>query len=154
MNPPPAVPPEVLKASFGQVLMRTARLFNELAIARVQARSEPRLRFAHTMLFPHLDTKGVRATTLAKKLGITKQAVGPLLDDLVEWGMCERVVDPSDKRAWIVRLTPRGGAAILDGLRVLGEVATEIEGDLGAERMRELQASLTLVMEGLERRLG
>src|SRR4051812_20415807 len=128
--PPPAVSPEILRASFGQVLLRAARLFNEQAIARVQAETGAKIRPAHTTLFPYLDTRGVRATTLAKRLGVSKQAVGPLLDDLVEWGMVERVVDPDDRRAWLVRLTPRGGAAILDGLRVLGTVAADVEADL------------------------
>jgi len=152
-SPPPAVPPEVLRASLGQVLLRTARLYNELAVKRVQNESEPRLRLAHTLLFPHLTTAGIRPTDLAKRLGISKQAVGPLVDDLLEWGMVERVDDPADRRAWIVRLTPQGGAAILDGLRVLGGIEARLAERLGPAELARLHAGLSEVMDELEAEL-
>ncbi len=152
--PPPAVPPEVLRASFGQVLMRTARLYNELAIARVQADRDPRIRVAHTALFPHLSTAGIRPTELAKRLGVSKQAVAPLVDDLLAWGMVERVDDPVDGRAWLIRLTPQGGAAILDGLKILGGIEAKLRDELGGERMVALHAALTDAMDVLERDLG
>lgn len=150
-DPAPAVPPEVLRASLGQVLLRTARLFNELAVQRVQLEREPRLRLAHTTIFPHLDAKGVRPTTIAKQLGVSKQAVGPLLNDLVEWGMIERFADPADGRAVLVRLTPLGGAALLDGLRVLRSVDELLRAELGEADTAALHASLTAAMDVLDR---
>ncbi|GDX80409.1 MarR family transcriptional regulator [Deltaproteobacteria bacterium] len=148
---PPAVPPDVLRASLGQVLFRTARLFNELAVQRVQQEREPRLRLAHTTLFPHLNTKGVRPTAIAKQLGVSKQAVGPLLNDLVEWGMIERFADPHDGRAVLVRLTPLGGAAILDGLRVLRSVEAQLREELGEAKVEALHTGLTAAMDVLDR---
>ncbi len=148
---PPAVPPDVLRASLGQVLFRTARLFNELAVLRVQREREPRLRLAHTTLFPHLDTKGVRPTALARRLGVSKQAVGPLLNDLVEWGMIERFADPADGRAVLVRLTPLGGAAILDGLRVLRSVEDLLREELGETDVEALHTALVKAMDVLDR---
>jgi DNA-binding MarR family transcriptional regulator len=133
-------------------LFRAARLFNEAAIARVQQVAEPRLRQAHTQLFPHLTTAGVRATDLAKKLGISKQAVGVLLDDLAAWGMVDRVPDPADRRAQLVRLTPHGGAAMLHGLTVLQGITAELESDLGPDRLRDLHAGLLALVDALERR--
>ncbi len=149
MTPP--VPTEVLRASLGQVLFRTARLFNELAVLRVQRDREPRLRLAHTTLFPHLDAKGVRPTHIAKQLGVSKQAVGPLLNDLVEWGMIERFADPADGRAVLVRLTPHGGAAILDGLRVLRSVEALLRDELGEGEVEALHAGLAAAMDVLDR---
>lgn len=144
----PKVPEAVLRGSVGQVLFRAARLYNEAAIARVQAR-EPRLRLAHTSLFPHLSAKGVRPTELARRLGISKQAVGPLVDDLVSWGMLERAPDPTDGRANVVRLTDAGGAAILDGLAVLGEVEAELRAALGNEPIDTLHRTLLHVTDTL-----
>lgn len=146
--PDPRVPEGVLRASVGQVLFRAARLYNEAAVARVRAR-EPRLRLAHTTLFPHLTTEGVRPTALARRLGVTKQAVGPLVDDLVSWGMLERVPDPADGRATVVRLTAAGGAAILDGLAVLGEVEAELRAALGDAEIDTLHRTLLHVTDTL-----
>lgn len=144
------VPESVLRASFGQVLLRAARLYNELAIARVQAQREPRLRLAHTALFPHLSAAGIRQTELAKRVGVTKQAIAPLVDDLLEWGMVERVDDPTDRRAWRLRLTPAGAAAMLDGLQILGGIEAMLRAELGDAQVRELHAGLLTVSDLLE----
>ena len=146
----PAVPDSVLDASLGQVLMRAARLYNERAVARVQRQREPRLRLAHTQLFPHLSAAGVRPTALARRLGISKQAVSPLVDDLLAWGLVERVDDPGDRRAWLIRLTPAGVAAILDGLTVLRGIEAELEAELGVEATRTLHQGLVAAMRVLE----
>jgi len=150
------VPESVLRGSLGQVLFRAARLYNEAAIQAVQRR-EPRLRVAHTLLFPHLGGAGIRPTELARRLGISKQAVGPLLDDLVGWGMLERTADPRDGRATVVRLTEAGGAAILDGLAVLRDIEAGLRADLGDATVDTLHTTLLQVtdtLEGAPRRAG
>ena len=148
---PPAVPDATLRASLGQVLFRAARLYNEAALRRVQAGAAPDLRFAHTQLFPHLTTSGTRSSALAKRLGVSIQAVGPLLDDLVAWALVERVVDPTDRRASIVRLTPRGGEAIVHGLVVLGEIEADLRRELGHGELDRLHATLLQLTELLAR---
>src|SRR5215468_3692593 len=95
-----------------ELLFRAARLVNERAVARVQA-SGGTLRQAHTLLFPHITRDGVRLTALAAKLDVTKQAIGPLIDDLERAGVVERVDDPGDRRAKLIRWTPRGQRALL-----------------------------------------
>lgn len=134
-HPGPTPSAAVLRASFGQVLLRAARLFNERAITRLQREREPRIRLAHTALFPHLDAEGVRPGVLARKVGSSKQAVAALLGDLEEWGIVERIADPADRRARLVRWTARGGAAIHDGLATLAAVEAELATTLGAERL-------------------
>lgn len=138
------------RASLGQVLFRAARLFNEQAIARIQAR-RPGLRAAHTQLLPHLGREGLRPSVLAERVGISKQAVGELLADFEREGLVERARDPSDRRAVLVRLTPVGEAAILEGLGVLGEMARELAERVGDERLERLRVdllALTGVLEG------
>ncbi len=148
--PPPAVPPERLRASVGQVLFRAARLYNELAIARVRAEREPRFRLAHTQLFPHLDTAGRRLTELARRAGTSKQALTPLVNDLLEWGVIERVPDPGDRRAALLRLTPAGGAALMDGLRVLGEIEAHLASAIGENELAALHGTLLRIADHLD----
>lgn len=138
-----------------QLLFKAARLANERALAR--AASDPArspVRAAHTALFPHLDFEGIRLTDLAARVGVTKQAVGQLVDDLVRLGMVERVGDPADKRAKRVRFSRRGHAALLHGLGILREVEETLATDVGRRRMRELHETLKLVVTALERRAG
>ena len=140
------------RASLGQVLLRAARLFNEAAIARVNASGGPPLREAHTRLLPHLGRTGIRATELARRVGVSKQAVGVLVDEMVGWGVVERLRDPADGRALLVRLTPAGQAATLRGLGVLDTLAAELEEELGEKALRKLHKRLGQLVEALERR--
>jgi len=77
-----------------QLLFKASRLANERALDRVAA--DPtglgaRVRPAHTALFAHLDFEGVRLTELASRVGVTKQAVGQLVDDLAGLGILREV---------------------------------------------------------------
>ena len=144
---------EALKRqSVAQLLFKCARLVNESAIARVNERggAGPALRAAHTTLFPHLNAEGVRGADLAKKLGVTKQAVSQLVTELEEWGVVEQIADPQDGRAKLVRFTKKGEQALLQGLAVLGELETELTDKIGKRRMQELHTALL----ALEKALG
>src|SRR5262245_36904841 len=52
--------------------------------------------------------QGVRVTELARQARITKQSMGELVDQIVLRGYAERVPDPEDGRAWLIRITPLG----------------------------------------------
>ncbi|MFJ5094069.1 MarR family winged helix-turn-helix transcriptional regulator [Streptomyces sp. NPDC088557] len=56
----------------------------------------------------HLRPDGIRASELARLSGQHKQVVGTLVDDLERLGYVERVPDPADRRAKLVRPTERG----------------------------------------------
>lgn len=139
-------------ASVAQLLFKAARLLNERAVARARTPpGAPRLRPAHTGLFPHIDLAGTRLTELARRLGISKQAVGQLVDELEQMGAIERVPDPADGRAKLIRFSRRPGRSLLDGLRHLQTIEAELAEELGAERMRALHEGLTALLAVLER---
>lgn len=135
-------------ASTLQLLFRAARLLDEEALRRVAAKpGRPRLRRAHTSLFPHIDLEGTRITDLADRLGVTKQAVSQLVADLEELGVLERASDPNDARARLVRFTPRGRAGLLEGLAVLRELEEDCAKAIGPKRMEELRKALVALNE-------
>jgi len=131
------------RASVAQLLFKCARLVNERALERVrQGRGLP-LRAAHTTLFPHIDmTEGSRLTDLARALGVSKQAVGQLVDELVEMGMLERQPDPDDGRAKRVGYTEAGRRGVFEGLRVLQAEEQLLARAIGKTRFRELHHAL------------
>ena len=134
-----------------QLLFKASRLANECALGRLA--SSPgggQLRPAHTALFPYLDFDGLRLTDLAAKAGVTKQAVGQLVDDLAELGVVERVPDPDDRRAKRIRFSRRGYAGLMHGLGVLVEIQQGLAAAVGVRRMRDLHATLKLVIAALE----
>jgi DNA-binding MarR family transcriptional regulator len=141
---------KVKRASVGQLLLKGARLLDERALARVN-REGPKveLRPAHTSLFPHIDQQGTRLTELARRLGVTKQAAGQLVSDLEELKVLERVDDPVDGRAKLVRFTKSGLEALNHGLSVLRAIELELERRLGKAKMRQLHEALAVVVDEL-----
>ncbi|MEN9578936.1 MAG: hypothetical protein RJA70_1945 [Pseudomonadota bacterium] len=126
-----------------QLLFRTARLTNELSLARAQgALKLPNLRAAHLSVFPHIDLEGTRSTELARRMDISKQAVGQLLDELEGFGVIQRAKDPADGRARLVQFTERGALGMLTGLKLLEGVEDQMTTHLGKKSMQDLHRTL------------
>ena len=131
------------RGSTAQLLFRCARVVNELALDRVRDSTGMALRPAHTALFPHLDLDGTRLTELARRVGVSKQAVGQLVDELVDMGALERVPDPGDGRARLIRFADRDGEhGIIHGLRVLAGLERELAAAIGQGRWAALHDGL------------
>lgn len=135
-----------------QLLFKTARLANDRAVDHVR-RTRPRsahIRSAHTALFPHLDLEGTRLTDLARRVGISKQAVAQLVDELEAMGFLERRPDPDDGRAKRIFFSSAGRGALFEGLDALDEVEAELAEAVGSRQMQTLHATLTRLLERLE----
>lgn len=142
------------RANFGQVLMRASRLWNEEALRRLHERPGYRgIRASHLALLPHLDWEGVRPTELAARVGVSKQAVGPLLDELEAMGLIEKIVDSRDARARLVRLRPEAREAIMEGLAVLAEVGHDVEAEVGEGTLAATLPVLRRILDALEERV-
>ncbi|EDM75709.1 transcriptional regulatory protein [Plesiocystis pacifica SIR-1] len=145
---------EAVKAqSLAQRLFKCARLLDEQAVARLPTTpGAPRIRPAHTKLYPHIDHGGTRLTELARRMGISKQAVGQLVDDLEAMGALERVPDPEDGRAKLICFSRSPGVSILDGFAVLRDFETELAEAIGAARAARLHRDLGVLLAELEAR--
>ncbi len=135
-----------------QLLFRAARLLNERAIAKTQKRTKLPVRAAHTTLLPHIDLEGTRLTELARRLGVSKQAAGQLVDELEAMGMLERAPDPADARAKLVCFSTRGKKALLEGLATLQEMEAELESVLGRADLTALHRIVTVLVREEEAR--
>ena len=98
----------------------------------------------------HLDHEGTRLTDLAERSRSTKQAVGELVDLLVERGYVERRPDPRDGRAKLVVPTARGREAKDAARRCLAEIDAEWTERLGEVRMDALRGMLAELQEPVE----
>lgn len=142
---------EKKRSSIGHLLIRCARLFNEEGLKRV--RRDPALwaaKASHLSLFPHLDLDGTRLNELARRMDVTKQAVGQLVDELEDMGLLERRGDPLDRRAKLVTFTDRGRTVMLRGLEVIAEIEAQLLAQLSSRRREDLRGSLENMMATLE----
>ena len=138
------------RSSLLQELFRLARLLDEAAVARVAVAGTPTLRTSHTALLPHLDLEGTRLVDLAARVGVSKQAVGQLVDDLESMGVVERVPDPEDGRARRVRFTRRGVQALLHGLDVLEGLERQLVAAIGRRTVDDLRESVEAALRAVE----
>lgn len=142
---------EAKRASTAQLLFKCARLVNERALETLPVFGDTKPRASHMALFPHVNLdEGTRITDLATKLGISKQAVSQLVDDLEEMGAMERIADPDDGRAKRVVFTATGRAAMLDGLKHLRSIERELTRAIGKDTMGALHAALLSLNDHLE----
>ncbi|WP_280499269.1 MarR family transcriptional regulator, partial [Nocardia cyriacigeorgica] len=65
---------------------------------------------AQARIVQRIGPDGTRLTELAEQAQVTKQTAGFLVDQLERAGYVERVPDPTDGRARLVRLSARGRA--------------------------------------------
>jgi len=102
---------------------------------------------AQARVFQRIAQGGSRLTDLAEQAQITKQSAGFLVDQLERAGYVERAPDPSDARARLVRIAPRGAAAIPIAAAIVAEVEAEWAAHLGRRRMAQLQEHLARLRE-------
>ena len=77
-----------------------------LALANLAARDQ--ISAAHIHITRHLGLQGSRLTDLAQAAGMTKQAMGTLVNQCEAWGLVLRENDPLDARAKRVVFTDAG----------------------------------------------
>lgn len=98
---------------------------------------------AQSRLLMGLDPEGTRLGTLAERAQIAKQTATALVDKLERAGYVERVPDPSDGRARLVRLTPRAESALPVARGEEDRIEAEWRAHLGPELMDQLRRALT-----------
>lgn len=112
-----------------------------LALSNLAARSQ--VSAAHIHITRHLALEGSRLTALAQSAGMSKQAMGDLVDQCEAWGLVSREPDPLDARARRVTFTATG----LAWLHAFRDAVSQAEAEFRAEVGEQVA---TVVAIGLE----
>lgn len=97
---------------------------------------------AQARLLAGIDPGGTRLMVLAERARIAKQTALSLVNGLESAGYLERVPDPTDGRARLVRLTARGRSGLPHAVAEEARIEAEWETQLGPRRMRALRKAL------------
>ena len=108
------------------------------------------IRPAHQTVFQRLPPEGARVTELAEWAQMTKQSMSALVDYLEAHGYMERVPDPHDKRASIIRRTERGWTVEQVARASIKQLETDWSSRLGEQEFQQLRALLTKLVTILE----
>lgn len=140
---------EARRRSLLQPLRRLADDFRLRMRAGLRARGH-RLEPAHSSVIVNLRTEGTRLTELASRAGMSKQAMGKLVDELEAIGYVERVPDTEDGRAKIVRFSKKGVTLLRDAGDAVDEIWAQYAGIVGERRLERLRADLLALLAGLD----
>ena len=102
-----------------------------LALSNLAARDQ--ISAAHIHITRHLALEGSRLTELADLAGMSKQAMGKLVDQCEAWGLVTRSPDARDGRARLLRFTPDGLAWLQAFKQAVGQAEVELQQAVGAE---------------------
>lgn len=138
-----------MERQFTALLMPLARTYRRHVDRGLAAMSLSHSTALAVMLLGRLGD-GVRQGTLAEELGVEAPSVVPMLDAMQRDGLVERRVDPQDKRARTLHLSPAGKA-----LAAKAEVeSAAIRARLFAGIAAEDVATAVCVLERLSRAIA
>lgn len=141
MNDPP---PELESAHLGVWLDRASQRFalrvlalmtqhDGLPLALAHRTTSGSLATATLRVAQHLDANGARLGTLAARAGVSKQAMGQLVQQCERWGLVLREADPRDGRARRIVYTPNGLAWRSAYRHAVAQAEAELRAAVGAQ---------------------
>ena len=112
-----------------------------LALSNLAARQQ--VSAAHIHITRHVGLGGSRLTELADNAGMSKQAMGDLVNQCEAWGLVQREADPRDGRAKVIRFTPMG----LDWLHAFERAVQQAEAECREQVGPDVATVLRLGLE-------
>ena len=102
-----------------------------LALSNLAARDQ--ISAAHIHITRHLSLQGSRLTELAQAAGMSKQAMGNLVNQCEAWGLVKRASDSRDGRARQVVFTEAGLAWLAAFQMAVAQAEEEFKASVGNE---------------------
>ncbi len=136
--------------NIGRLLNNAVSRFESRVLELMADAGHPQARISHISLTRNLDVDGTRVSELARRAGMTKQAMGELVNQCAALGLVVTSVDPSDKRARIVTFTPDGLVWLQAFRQAVDRAEREMREEVGAMAMDVLRGALALYGAGFD----
>lgn len=124
-----------------------SRAVEARVLAALAAAGFDDLTAAQGRIAARIDPQGTRIGDLAERALVTKQTATATVDRLERAGYARRVSDPTDARAKLVVIAPRGEEAIKVARVAESEIQAEWVRHLGVAAARQLRAALEGIRE-------
>ena len=135
--------------NLGILLREPFRIASARLHDRFAERGHPEVRAPHGNVFQFLDAGGTRVSVLAERAQVTKQSMAELVAHLERHGYVERVPDPTDRRAKLVRSTARGQEVYEIARQFVVDMEAEWTAQLGERKVNTLRELLKELNETL-----
>ncbi len=125
-----------------RLLLERFRWTDAALRSRLSARGWPEMTPAQSLVFASIDGEGTRSSELARRIGVSRQAVHQTVAELVDAGLLELVPDPDDRRAKLVVLTSDGRRNVAAAREAFAGIESEIAARIGSSRYAALRSAL------------
>ena len=105
-------------------------------------RGHESLTSTHLTFISNLDCGKTHAAEVARRMGISRQAVYKITRELQKLGILTLEIDPADKRQKTVNMTSLGEKVVTDARACLGEIELELTSRIGRKHFNQLSTSL------------
>lgn len=137
-------------ANLRQRLLRASRAVNSAIVRGLHERGFDDLRSTHTALLSNLELEGSSLTSVALRAGMTKQAMGRLVDELVRLGYIKSSRDKTDGRAINLAFTDSGLDLMQQSFAVMNDIERRCARRIGKDHLQKLLQSLAEIAAELE----
>lgn len=96
------------KLNLGRLFLNGFRWMDASFVEMLAERGWREVPKSHSLVFPHLLEGGTRPAEIARRAGVSRQAIHQVLRDLRRKGLVEIKPDPTHRRAKLVFLTDLG----------------------------------------------
>jgi len=135
---------ETPEVDFGILFALAFRCYVDHLHARLAEQGYTGIRSTFGPVLRALRDRPTGLTALAAELGVTKQAMARVVDDMRAAGLVEQTPDPADGRARVLSLTDRGTAMVSAAIAIGTAYEAQLAEQLGERQARALR-------DGLER---
>ncbi|GHB85472.1 MarR family winged helix-turn-helix transcriptional regulator [Persicitalea jodogahamensis] len=140
----------IRRRSLGRLSWRLKRYLDRNMEPLMAARGYGDFKMGSLALLANLTEEGITNTELAKKAGISKQAMSKVVKELEENGYITTQPHESDARSSVIFLDERGKELFVDLNEVMNTVRARMNEVVGEERMEEVIDVLYELLEVLE----
>lgn len=134
---------------FGRFMVEIANDFEARLRRRLAECGFPDIKRSYLSVLFHLDVGGSRLAGLAQRVAVTPQAASLTINELVRAGYIHQETDPSDQRARIIRLTPRGLELMAAMAASVEAINADYAAVVGADAVTRLRDCLQKILQCL-----
>jgi DNA-binding MarR family transcriptional regulator len=122
------------------------RLLVDALHRELAERGHPDARPLHGFALQAIGAHGATTSELGRRLGVSKQAAAKTAAGLERIGYLAREDDPTDARAALLKLTPRGIEMLSMSAEIFDRLRAEWAAELGAKRLAALEDDLRQIV--------
>ncbi|MHC3000864.1 MarR family winged helix-turn-helix transcriptional regulator [Gordonia metallireducens] len=136
-------------AQFARLLLETFDAMTREVVEELADAGHPGLTVTNELAMEAIDDGAGNAASLARRLGVSRQAAAKTITALEGLGYVERAADADDARRKSLRITARGREAIRVGSAAFDRIRVRWEAALGADRVAETEDALRFLRDGV-----